>query len=39
MALEARGVYQELYGLWFDDPVPSLGAWPGIPTVPLVVNR
>ena len=39
MELEARGVYQELYGLWFDDPVPSLGAWPGIPTVPLVVNR
>jgi ABC-type amino acid transport substrate-binding protein len=39
MELEARGVYQELYGLWFDDPIPSLGAWPGIPTVPLVVNR
>ena len=39
MALESRGVYQELYGLWFDDPVPGLGAWPGIPTVPLVVNR
>jgi len=39
MELEARGVYQELYELWFDDPIPSLGAWPGIPTVPLVVNR
>jgi glutamate/aspartate transport system substrate-binding protein len=39
MELESRGVYQELYDLWFDDPVPSLGAWPGIPTVPLVVNR
>jgi len=29
MALEAQGIYQELYSLWFDDPVPQLQSLPG----------
>ena len=29
MALEAQGIYQELYSLWFDDAVPQLQTLPG----------
>ncbi len=36
-SLQADGTYQELYGLWFDDPIPTLEVWPGNPAVPLVV--
>lgn len=38
-ALQADGEYQELYSLWFDDPVPTLDVWPGHPAVPLVIVR
>ncbi len=37
--LEGQGVYSELYGLWFDDPVPSLGLWPGKPAIPLFIGQ
>lgn len=36
-ALQGDGTYQELYGLWFDDAIPTLEVWPGNPAVPLVV--
>lgn len=39
MALEQDGVYQELYSVWFDDPVPELERWPGGPAVPLVIGQ
>lgn len=39
MALEERGIYQELYSLWFDDPVPDLDTWPGLGVVSLSVQR
>ncbi|HOT91371.1 MAG TPA: transporter substrate-binding domain-containing protein [Anaerolineae bacterium] len=38
-ALQADGTYQELYSLWFDDPVPTLTVWPGHPAVPLVIMQ
>ncbi len=38
-ALQADGTYQELYSLWFDDPVPTLTVWPGQPAVPLVIMQ
>lgn len=39
MSLEQRGIYQELYELWFDDPTPSLDALPGRTAVPLAIRR
>lgn len=39
MWLESRGTYQELYSLWFDDPVPGLNAWPGRPGISLAIQR
>jgi aspartate/glutamate/glutamine transport system substrate-binding protein len=39
MSLEARGIYQELYELWFDDPTPSLQPWPGRPSISLTIQR
>jgi len=36
-ALQGDGTYQEVYSLWFDDPVPTMTVWPGHPAVPLVV--
>lgn len=36
--LEDRGVYAELYGLWFDDAIPNLGLWPGKPAIPLFIG-
>ncbi len=38
MALQAQGGYQELYSLWFDDPVPALVAWPGQAAISLSVG-
>lgn len=32
------GSYGELYGLWFDDPVPAIEVWPGSPAIPLVIS-
>ncbi len=37
-ALQADGTYQELYSVWFDDPVPALDVRPGHPAVPLVIT-
>ncbi len=37
-ALQADGTYQELYSVWFDDPVPALDILPGHPAVPLVIT-
>lgn len=37
-ALQADGTYQELYSVWFDDPVPALDIRPGHPAVPLVIT-
>jgi len=37
-ALQADGAYQELYSVWFDDPVPALDVRPGHPAVPLVIT-
>jgi len=37
MALQTNGVYQELYGLWFDDAMPVLETWPGQPAIPLII--
>jgi putative glutamine transport system substrate-binding protein len=37
-AFQADGTYQEVYSLWFDDPVPTLAVWSGHPAVPLVVT-
>jgi len=37
-ALQADGTYQELYSVWFDDPVPTLDVLPGHPAVPLVIT-
>jgi ABC-type amino acid transport substrate-binding protein len=39
MALEDREIYQELYGLWFDDPIPTLTPWPGHAGIPLVIRE
>jgi ABC-type amino acid transport substrate-binding protein len=39
MSLEARGIVQELYELWFDDPTPALGTWPGRPSISLTIPR
>lgn len=39
MTLEDREVYQELYGLWFDDPIPTLTHWPGHAGIPLVIRE
>lgn len=39
MWLERQGTYQELYSLWFDDPVPGLDALPGRPSISLVIQR
>ncbi|MBN1250129.1 MAG: transporter substrate-binding domain-containing protein [Anaerolineae bacterium] len=39
MWLEAQGTYQELYSLWFDDPVPALDALPGRAGIPLAIHR
>ncbi|MGC9467855.1 MAG: substrate-binding periplasmic protein [Anaerolineae bacterium] len=39
MSLEQRGIYQELYELWFDDPTPPLDALPGRTAVPLAIRR
>lgn len=36
--LQADGTYQELYSVWFDDPVPTLDVRPGHPAVPLVIT-
>ncbi len=38
MSLEDRGIYQELYELWFDDPIPQLESWPGISGISLVIQ-
>ncbi len=38
-AFQADGTYQEVYSVWFDDPVPTLMVWPGHPAVPLVVTH
>jgi len=38
-ALQSSGTYQELYGLWFDDAIPTLTFPPGAPAVPLVIER
>jgi aspartate/glutamate/glutamine transport system substrate-binding protein len=38
IALEAQGVYQELYSVWFDDPVPQLVSWPGRAALSLSVG-
>ncbi len=38
MALEERGIYQELYELWFDEPIPALNTLPGRPAIPLVIT-
>ncbi len=38
MALETQGAYQELYSLWFDDPVPALVVWPGQAAISLSVG-
>ncbi|MBN1875756.1 MAG: transporter substrate-binding domain-containing protein [Anaerolineae bacterium] len=35
---QATGVYQELYPVWFDDPVPTLETRPGIATIPLSID-
>jgi len=37
-SLQADGSYQELYSVWFDDPVPMLDVRPGHPAVPLVIT-
>jgi len=37
-ALQASGTYQELYGLWFDDAIPTMSFPPGAPAVPLVIE-
>jgi len=37
-ALQADGTYQELYSVWFEDPVPVLDVRPGHPAVPLVIT-
>ena len=37
-ALQADGAYQELYSVWFDDPVPTLDVGPGHSAVPLVIT-
>jgi polar amino acid transport system substrate-binding protein len=37
-ALQADSTYQELYSVWFDDPVPTLDVGPGHPAVPLVIT-
>jgi aspartate/glutamate/glutamine transport system substrate-binding protein len=39
MWLERQGAYQELYSLWFDDPVPDLDALPGRPGISLAIQR
>jgi putative glutamine transport system substrate-binding protein len=39
MWLERQGTYQELYSLWFDDPVPNLDALPGRPGISLAIQR
>jgi polar amino acid transport system substrate-binding protein len=36
--LESQGVYQELYSVWFDDPVPRLVSWPGRAAISLSVG-
>lgn len=33
--LRANGSYAEIYGTWFDDPVPDAAPWPGSPSIPL----
>ncbi len=38
IALESQGVYQELYSVWFDDPVPQLVSWPGHAAISLSVG-
>lgn len=39
MALEAQGIYQELYSLWFDDAVPQLQSLPGHAATSLSVGQ
>jgi aspartate/glutamate/glutamine transport system substrate-binding protein len=39
MSLEDRGIYQELYELWFEDPTPGLDVWPGRPSISLTIQR
>jgi ABC-type amino acid transport substrate-binding protein len=39
MALEAQGIYQELYSLWFDDAVPRLQSLPGHAATSLSVGQ
>ncbi|MGC9522707.1 MAG: transporter substrate-binding domain-containing protein [Anaerolineae bacterium] len=38
MLLEDRGIYQELYELWFDDPTSELTSWPGTSGISLVIR-
>jgi aspartate/glutamate/glutamine transport system substrate-binding protein len=39
MSLEANGIYQELYELWFEDSTPRLASWPGRPAISLAIQR
>ena len=39
MSLEAQGIYQELYSLWFDDAVPGLQTLPGHAATSLSVGQ
>ncbi len=37
-SLRADGTYEELYRLWFDDPIPPADPWPGAPVIPLSLH-